>query len=466
MRGQLEHAAVRVGLARAAAEEDLDAVGGGEQHVLPLALAHGDLHERVRVEDALDAGRVAPVAVRVDQLEREEDARVALLDEQLILRAYVPARGRERPARRRRLPRIDEPALLPVVRIVHKGEFKVGHAIVILVVREHDEREFGLAAGRRDPEVRMLRQRLRATGDFTGDVIADPLFFDQQLLSAVQRFQQRHGLREDGRVSGQTLQLLNLPVESRIAQLEYARDAWAQIPARDVRRRVWVNIPEAAVSAITTTQLDLHMRAVVGHPTRPTPGLSSAIRRVIVNPSWTVPQSIAGLDLLPRQQADAEFFDQRGFDVYTSFSSDDSRVDPAAIDWQRVDQERFPYRLRQRPGPGNSLGRFKFEFPNDVDIYLHDTPARALLGLSVRSLSSGCVRAQDSRALADWLLQSDPRLVAAATDAEWRTRAFAVPEPVPVDLVYLNAWVSADGQVNFRRDVYQRVPARNSLAAH
>ncbi|NND54180.1 MAG: L,D-transpeptidase family protein, partial [Gammaproteobacteria bacterium] len=264
-----------------------------------------------------------------------------------------------------------------------------------------------LEAGMRHPEVRLLRQRLRISGDYYGEMGADPLFFDAALHSAVQRFQQLHGLRDDGRVSGQTLVLLNLPVETRIAQLEYARAAWAALPeGLEGQRRVWVNVPEAAVSAINGDAVELHMRAVVGHPSRPTPTLSSAIRRIVVNPAWTIPQRIAGEDLLPRQRDDTAFFSERGIQVYTSFSDDNSEISPTAIDWSRINNERFPFRLRQQPGPTNSLGRYKFEFPNDDDIYLHDTPARALLQLSVRSLSSGCVRAQDSAALADWLLQS------------------------------------------------------------
>jgi len=312
-----------------------------------------------------------------------------------------------------------------------------------------------LGSGMRDQEVRILRQRLRASGDYVGEMSADPLLFDAALLDAVKRFQRRHGLREDGLVRGQTLELINQPVESRVAQLEYARAAWAELPRADAEPRVWVNVAEAMVSAMADGEVQLHMRAVVGHPTRPTPILSSAIRRVVVNPSWTIPQGIAGQDFLPRQQQDADFFTRRGIQIYTSFADDDSEVPPAMINWSRVDGERFPYRLRQKPGPDNSLGRFKFEFPNADDIYLHDTPARALLGLSVRSLSSGCVRAQDSRALAEWLLGEEPALAAAAGDPQWRTRSFALPERVRVDLVYLNAWVAGDGELHFRRDVYK-----------
>ncbi len=312
-----------------------------------------------------------------------------------------------------------------------------------------------LRAGMRDPAVRDLRRRLIASGDYTATMGADPLFFDRGLDTALRRFQARNGLYVDGTTQQQTLLALNQSVAARIAQLRHARDAWATLPAADAGRRVWVNIPEATITALDNGVTVLQMPAVVGHPSRPTPELTSAIRTVVVNPSWTAPPTIAADDLVPRQIADAEFFARRGFDVYADWSASAAKLDPAAIDWTTVDRDRFPYRIRQRPGPANSLGRFKFEFPNEHDVYLHDTPVQSLLGLSVRSLSSGCVRAGDPRALAGWLLPARAAaLEQASGDPAYRTRWLPVAAPVPVNLVYLLAWVAADGTVNFRTDLY------------
>jgi murein L,D-transpeptidase YcbB/YkuD len=292
---------------------------------------------------------------------------------------------------------------------------------------------------------------------------ADPWMFDTGLQAALISFQQRHGLHADGIVRGQTLEVLNLSPQTRIAQLQHAMHSWAEQQAADAKQtsaaRVWVNIPEASVTAIANNEIALHMRAVVGHPTRPTPTLSSAISRVIVNPSWTVPPSIAGADVLPRQISDPDYLHDNGFRVFAGWRDDQPELDPATVNWGALDDARFPYRLRQNPGPKNSLGRFKFDFPNRHDVYLHDTPVPALLGLSVRSLSAGCVRVESPDALAAWLVgeatDMHEKLATAAADMAYRTRAFKLRAVVPVDLVYLSAWVSANGQVNFRRDIYQ-----------
>ncbi len=319
-----------------------------------------------------------------------------------------------------------------------------------------------LVPGQRDAQVRTLRRRLRATGDYLADMGADPLTFDGGLHDAVMVFQQRHGLNPDGIVTGQTLEMLNLSVESRIRQLKHARARWEGAPVHG-GKRVWVNIPEAIVAALNGDNIELRLRAVVGHPTRPTPELTSAITRLVVHPQWNVPQSIAGEDLLPRQIEDPDYFRNNGFRVFSGFGRDSSELNPEMIGWALIDSQRFPYRLLQMPGPSNSLGRFKFDFPNVHDVYLHDTPSQALLGLSVRSLSAGCVRVQNPDALAHWLFTGHETMQeiikVAASDVNRSTRTYRLYEKVPVDLVYLSAWVAPSGEVQFRRDVYQLTPA-------
>ena len=325
-----------------------------------------------------------------------------------------------------------------------------------------------LDLGVRDQRVRLLRQRLRLSGDYQAEMGADPLVFDAGLFDAVIAFQERHGMYPDGVLAGQTLELLNLAVAARIAQLQQARAAWADLPTGSGGRRVWVNIPEAVVTALNGDDIELQLRAVVGHPTRPTPELTSTILRVVVNPSWTVPKSIAGQDILPRQLEDAGYLARNGFELFGSWSDNTSQMNPDLIAWELVKPDRFPYRLRQKPGPANSLGRFKFDFPNTEDIYMHDTPSKLLLGLSVRSLSSGCIRVQDPEVLAQWLIRDDAVLqkilLQAAADPRYSTRSFRLRNPTPIDLVYLSAWVSPDGRVHFRRDVYGRADAATAVA--
>ncbi len=328
-----------------------------------------------------------------------------------------------------------------------------------------------LVPGARDPRVRTLRQRLRATGDYLAEMGADPLIFDAGLQEAVLLFQQRHGLNPDSVISGQTLEMLNLPVAARIRQLRHALAGWQNAPVGGnnkpgTGKRIWVNIPEATVAALDGDSIALRLRAVVGHPTRPTPELSSTIVRLVINPTWNVPQSIAGQDLLPRQIEDASYFRSNGFRVYSGFEKNAGELDPELIAWELIDPQHFPYRLLQQPGPANSLGRYKFDFPNEYDVFLHDTPSQALLDLSVRSLSSGCVRLQNPAALAQWLFSSQANMqevvALVARDPKYGTRFYNLPEKVPVDVVYLSAWVSPAGEVQFRRDVYQLARAADA----
>lgn len=339
------------------------------------------------------------------------------------------------------------------------------------VLPENNELSFGA----RNHLVRTLRQRLRLSGDYVAEMGADPLLFDAGLQTALINFQQRHGLYADAKVAGQTLDMLNLSPQVRIAQLQHALDGWAALESdndmQEAGPRVWVNIPEAVVSAIANDEIALHMRAVVGHPTRPTPALSSAISKVIVNPSWTVPPGIAATDIVPRQLADPDYLPGSGFRVFSGWQTDSQELNPGEVNWKDLAGSHFPYRLNQEPGPKNSLGRFKFDFPNSHDIYLHDTPVQALLGLSVRSLSAGCVRLEKPVDLAAWLMGESAavhkRLFTAVDDESYQTRVFALQESVQVDIVYLSAWVSDNGQVNFRRDIYRLAVTEsgNQLAA-
>jgi murein L,D-transpeptidase YcbB/YkuD len=325
-----------------------------------------------------------------------------------------------------------------------------------------------LQPGARDPLVPRLRARLRATADLSGEMGADPLRFDAALVEAVAAFQQRLGLAATGRLDRQTIDALNVPVERRLAQLTQALDAWRQLgPPAGGGDRVWVNVPEAEVAGLRSGAVDLRMRAVVGHPSRPTPELSSAITRVIVNPAWSVPPRIAAQDLLPRQRANNDFFSARGIRVFQGWSATATEVDPRTVRWETVDPGRFPYHLRQDPGPANSLGRYKFDFANSYDVYLHDTPSTLLLDLSVRTLSSGCVRLADAATFATWLAAGDaPAIRQYASATELATRAFALPAAVPIDIVYLSAWVDpATGSLQFRRDVYERAAAYTERVA-
>jgi len=313
-----------------------------------------------------------------------------------------------------------------------------------------------LTPGVRHEHVRLLRNRLRATGEYDADVGADPLWYDDLLAAATQNFKERHGLSADATVDRLTRQRLNVTAEERLAQLRHSR---AQLPLPTTsERRVLVNIPEAVVAALENNQTVFTMAAIVGHPSRPTPELSSRFNRVVVNPPWSVPRSIAVRDILPRQQEDSGYLARNQIRVYMPAAGTGSQeLAPDQISWDQLNSDHFPYILRQDPGTFNALGKYKFDFPNEHDVYLHDTPGRDLLGLSYRTLSSGCVRLAEPAKLANWLAGGAGLQSAELLDAG-STRSVPVTEAVTVELVYVTAWVSPiDGKARFRPDIYDRI---------
>ncbi len=316
-----------------------------------------------------------------------------------------------------------------------------------------------LLIGMRDARVPALRDRLRMTGDFSAEVQADPQFFDTGLRAAVVNYQQRMGLSDTGVVNAKTREQLNQSAESRLRQLRAAAKRWEWLPGELEDEHVWVNIPAATVSLVRSGRVVESMRAVVGHPNRPTPSLRSQITQIALNPSWFVPRSIARRDLLPKQHSDPSYLEARNFLVYDSWEPGAAPIPVQSIDWEAaLASRRLPYRFVQQPGPGNSLGRIKLVMDNAHSVYLHDTNAHYLFDLSVRAFSSGCVRLENARGLAEGLVADSDKLEAKLELglAGNRTRYLKLPQPIPVYLVYLTAWVDEQDRVNFRRDIYAR----------
>jgi len=323
-----------------------------------------------------------------------------------------------------------------------------------------------LEPGRRDARVVALRDRLRTSGDFEGlPGTADAWFFDAGLQRGLQNFQTRHGLPVTGLLDERTLAALDVPVAARVQQLQTTLVRWNWLPRRFGNRYLWANVPGGSLELIEDGVPTLAMRIIAGHPDRPTPSFEDTVTGIVVNPTWSVPRRIAVEDLLPTQQEDPTFLARLGIRVFNSGPDGPGReLDPARIDWQQVSADRFPYRLRQDPGPLNSLGRLKFVLTNPWDIFLHDTPSKRLFDLNSRTLSSGCLRLEKPEELAERLLATPVGAPSGAivngiapegapTGALTRT-TLPLPRPIPIYVVYLTSWVTPAGVVHFRPDVY------------
>ena len=312
-----------------------------------------------------------------------------------------------------------------------------------------------LHQGARGPPVARLRERLRLEHDLRIDQDAD--LFDEALEQALKAFQRRHGLAADGAVGAATRAELNVPVERRVEQLELNLERWRWLPEDLGRRHIIVNIAAFELEVVEQEAVLLAMRVVVGGLENRTPVLSDTMRYLVLNPYWHVPRSISAEEMLPKVRQDSSYLKRSKLRIFQSSGPDAREVDPTTVDWSAITPADFPFRLRQDPGPLNALGRVKFMFINKFNVYLHDTPARALFEATRRDLSHGCIRLHQPIELAALLLRQDPRW---DRDALLRTLDGAVdsivplPDPIPIHLLYRTAWADWDGTVQFRRDIH------------
>jgi murein L,D-transpeptidase YcbB/YkuD len=233
-----------------------------------------------------------------------------------------------------------------------------------------------------------------------------------------------------------------------LASLDRARD----IPPQG--RFVMVDTAGARLYMIEGGRIVDSMKVIVGKddPSTQTPMLASAIYYATLNPYWHVSADMVRELIAPNVlNMGLSYLKTRGYQVMPADPNDDSLLDPAKIDWRAVAAGRETVRVRQLPGPANSMGRLKFPFPNSSDLYLHDTPTKALFNQNDRSLSHGCIRLEDADRLGRWLMGREPE-----TASREPEQNVLLPNPVPIYLTYLTAQVGADGQLSFVEDNYRR----------
>jgi murein L,D-transpeptidase YcbB/YkuD len=299
---------------------------------------------------------------------------------------------------------------------------------------------------------------LIAEGDMQDTPAEDARLFDPAVKFAVDRFQVRHGLKMDGVVGEATRSAMNVSIADRIRQIKVNMERWRWLPRNLGERFLIVNSAGYDLTAFDQGKARFSMWVVIGKQDRQTPEIGGVMHTVVFNPFWTVPTTIAIEDLIPLQQRNPGYLQTKKIRVFANLSQQ-REVNPRHIDWTLYNKENFPYVLRQDPGPFNPLGRLKFLFSNDFDVYLHDTPARRLFEQKQRTFSSGCIRLENPRQLAEFLLTYnsdwDASRIQAALESG-QTREVKLRKTLPIYLLYLTAWVGADDNVHFYPDVYGR----------
>jgi murein L,D-transpeptidase YcbB/YkuD len=299
-----------------------------------------------------------------------------------------------------------------------------------------------------------LRQRLRVTGDLKGPDPADPGQFDSHLVEAVKHFQMRHGIDADGKVGPRTVEEMNVPVETRVNQLRASLERMRWVFRDLPNDYIIVDVAGFNVYLIRGGEQIWESRVQVGKPYHATPIFKDTMTYLDFNPTWTIPPGILRKETLPRVRRDPDYLSRKNMSVVTTSGK---IVDPSTIDWAAT-TKRFPYMIRQEPGPHNALGRVKFMFPNKYMVYLHDTPSKGLFARSERAFSHGCIRTQNPFDLAELLLADqgwDRARIDQVVESRKTTRV-NLKNPMTVMLLYWTAEVDDDGTVHFRKDVYKR----------
>ncbi len=310
-----------------------------------------------------------------------------------------------------------------------------------------------LRLGNRHPSVRTLRQRLITGGDLDVNAGVSDVF-DSYVEAGVRRFQARHGITVDGIVREQTFNSMNIPAPVRLNQLRTNLVRLRTMSGGLGSRFVVCNIPAAQIEAIENGVAVSRHTGVVGKPDRPSPDIQSRIVEINFNPYWTVPVSIVRKDLIPKMQIEPDYLTKNRIRI---FDARGNELAPAQINW--YSEEAVNYRFKQDPGDFNSLGSIRINFPSAHGVYMHDTPFKNVFGEDFRFHSSGCVRVQNVRELVAWLLGDTPGWSRQEIDHVIRSgerKDARLAKPVPLYWVYVTAWATPDGVVQFRDDIYNR----------
>jgi murein L,D-transpeptidase YcbB/YkuD len=316
-----------------------------------------------------------------------------------------------------------------------------------------------IAPGDSYPGVPRLIRLLRLVGDLpaSANVPADGTVYQGPLVDAVKNFQRRLGREADGRISAQTLADLNVPLTSRVRQMQLTLERWRWLPLAYQKSPVVANVPEFRLRAYDENfKIAVTMNVVVGKAYgHDTPVFSDTMEYVIFRPYWSVPYSIARAEFLPRIARDPDYLEKKGFEVVNSRQD---VVTSGTVTGDVLEQLRAgKLFIRQKPGPKNSLGLVKFIFPNNYNIYMHDTPEQEFFSKTRRDFSHGCIRLERPADLAVWVLRNNPDWnmdrVRAAMHGD-TTQQVNLAHPIPVLIVYATVIVTEDGLVHFYDDIY------------
>ncbi|RYE33678.1 MAG: murein L,D-transpeptidase [Hyphomicrobiales bacterium] len=311
-----------------------------------------------------------------------------------------------------------------------------------------------MSVGAKGPGVVALRRRLIVTGDLDA-AAGESSIYDSYVEAGVRRFQSRVGLSTTGSINRATIAALNVPIDRRIRQLETNVVRLRSWSGNLGGRYVVANIPAAMVETVENGHVATRHAAGVGKIDRQSPLLQTKIPEVNFNPTWTVPASIIRKDLIPKMRKEPSYLTENKIRIISQAGGE---ISPASVNWNSDEATRYTF--RQDPGGEfNSLGFVRINIPSPHGVYMHDTPSKGIFGDDYRFVSSGCMRVQNVRDYVAWLLKNTPGWDRAKIDetiqSGQRVNARIV-DPVACYWVYVTAWATPDGGVQFRDDIYNK----------
>jgi murein L,D-transpeptidase YcbB/YkuD len=308
--------------------------------------------------------------------------------------------------------------------------------------------------GELNPIIPKIRERLIKLRYQLSD--STSMKYDEELEKQLKLFQNDWGLNSDSIIGKGTLEVLNSKPEKLIDQLKVNMERFRWLPPQVTGKYIIVNIANFELDLIDRTDTLVSMRVIVGKNYRKTPVFNARMTYIVFSPKWTVPPTILQNDVIPELLKGPAYLKKKNMHL---LRPDGSEIAYSDIDWSKISKNRFPFMVRQNPGPGNSLGKVKFMFPNSYDVYIHDTPTKGSFAVNDRALSSGCIRAEKPYELALLLLSDVPewspfRILTAMQQVN-EQKVF-LKTPVDVVVIYLTAWTDGNSRIQFRKDVYER----------
>ncbi len=314
-----------------------------------------------------------------------------------------------------------------------------------------------LKLGMRDERIIVLKRRLHLEGFYNikdDSNITDS--FDEGLFEAVKTFQNHNGLEPDGVVGKNTIRALNITPKRKVDQirvnLERARWILHDLP----ERFLIVNIAGFRLYYLEDDKREWSCKVMVGKPYWKTPVFKATMKYVVLNPYWVVPPGILRKEVIPKIKKDPQYLKKNNMEIVDLKGR---RVDPQKINWARVNPRRFPYIIRQKPGPKNALGRIKFIFPNKHFVFLHDTPAKALFAKNMRAFSHGCIRVEKPIELVKILFEGSKKWtfekIKEIIDSK-KNKVIHLEKEIPVLVLYWTVTRNKDNSITFLPDIYNR----------